>query len=211
MRRRTLLIGASVGIVGLAGAPRLGGFGRTARAQAQGGDAEITAFDRVLGDPDAPVTILEYASLTCPHCAHFHAKTLPDLKDQYLDAGKAKLVFRQFPLNQLDLRAGLLLRCAPESQYFNMANAIFGAQERWMAAPDPLSALGQIGRMVGLDQATIDACLADQAMADRIIEVAQDGQQKYGVRATPTFVIDGEVLAGDRPLADFAAAIDAAG
>src|SRR3546814_10377072 len=145
--RRTLLIGASAGAALIVAGPLLVGLSGLARAQ--DGEADITDFDRVLGQADAPVTIVEYASFTCPHCAHFHKDTLPELKSQYLDTGKAKLVFRQFPLNQLDLRAGMLLRCAPEAQYFNLAGALFQQQEQWMAAPDPIAALGQIGRTTG--------------------------------------------------------------
>ncbi len=209
MLRRTLLIGAAAGVVLLG--PGIVPFGRGAGAQAQEGSSGVTEFDRVLGDPDAPVTIFEYASFTCPHCASFHTDTLPELKSRFIDTGRAKLVFRQFPLNQVDLRAGLLLRCVAEEQYFNMAGVIFQQQRQWASASDPVAALGQIGRMAGLNQETIDACMADEAMANRIIGVAQTGQQQYGVNSTPTFVIGEEVIVGARPIEEFARAIEDAG
>ncbi|HET8726783.1 MAG TPA: DsbA family protein [Alphaproteobacteria bacterium] len=208
MLRRTLLIGASAGAALLAAGPFLLGLGRLARAQ--DGAAGITEFDQVLGDADAPVAIFEYASFTCPHCAAFHTETLPDLEAQFIESGQAKLVFRHFPLNQIDLRAGMLLRCAPEGRYFSMASVLFEQQQQWASAPDPIEALRQIGMMAGISKETIDACMADQAMADQIIEVAQAGQRQYGINSTPSFVIGDEVMVGARPLDEFAAAIDSA-
>lgn len=209
MLRRTLLIGASAGAAALAAWQFIGRRNDVAVAAAN--DAGITDFDRILGNPDAPVTILEYASLTCPHCASFHKQTLPELRSRYIDTDRAKLVFRHFPLNQLDLKAGQLLRCAPASQYYNLAGAFFESQEQWIAAGDPVAALSRIARMAGLTQQAIDQCLADDALADQIIGVAQIGQQQYGVNSTPTFVVEGKVMPGGRSIDEFAKIIDSAG
>jgi protein-disulfide isomerase len=179
-------------------------------ASAQAWDPKITDTDYVMGKADAPVTMLEFASFTCPHCAAFTNDVLPQLEKAYVDTGKVKIVFRQFPLNGLDLRAGMMARCAPREQYFNISKVLFKQQQSW-ALSDPnaaLSALAQIGGMAGLPKDKFDACLADNAVADAIIKLGQEAQADYKVNATPTFVVEGEKIEGEASFDTFKAIFD---
>jgi len=178
-----------------------------ARAQ-DGWDPGITDFDFVKGDPDAPVTLIEYASLTCGHCAAFHNDTLPALTERYLDPGHVRLVFRQFPLNRVDLQAGMLARCLPDERFFGFVDVLFRTQSDWASAQDPTASLVQLGRTAGLSDERIQACLSDEDLADRIVQVRLEAEEAYDVSATPTFVIDGEAVAGNRPLSFFAERLD---
>ena len=153
--------------------------------------------DMILGKPDAPVTIIEYASLTCPHCAHFAATTFPKIKKELIDTGKVRWVYRDFPLDRLALRAALLAHCMPKEQYFATIDVLFGSQNEWAGAPDPNAALGQIGRTAGLDQPTIEKCLGDKAGVDKIVARLQEGEQRYTLKSTPTFIINGKSESGD--------------
>jgi protein-disulfide isomerase len=157
---------------------------------------EIQPDDRIMGSADAPVTIIEYASLTCPHCAAFHTKTLPEVKSTYIDEGLARLVFRDFPLDRVALKASLLARCVPDERYFAMLGVLFSTQDDWARAADPQAALTQIGRTAGLDQATIDACLSNEAETDEIIAGIQAAQDEFKINSTPTLVINGTVHPG---------------
>ncbi|MGK9233092.1 DsbA family protein [Inquilinus limosus] len=171
-------------------------------------DPKITDTDYVMGKADAPVTMLEFASFTCPHCAAFTVNVLPQIEKDYVDTGKVKIVFRQFPLNGLDLRAGMMARCAPREQYFNISKVLFQTQQSWATASDPIAALAQIGGMAGLPKDKFDACLADNSVADAIIKLGQDAQAAYQVNATPTFVVEGEKLEGEASFDTFKAIFD---
>ena len=166
--------------------------------------------DRVLGNPNAPVTILDYSSMTCPHCATFHTETLPKIKEKYIDTGKAKLVFRDFPFDQAALRASMLARCAPPERYYPLLDVLFKSQAQWSRASDPAKALAQYGKLAGMSQETIDACMASQPLADGILQSRMVGADKYKVEATPTFVLnDGAAtISGAQSFETFAAAID---
>ncbi len=164
-----------------------------ARAQAP---VEAMLADRVIGKPDAPVTIIEFASLTCSHCAAFHKDTLPKLKENWLDTGKAKLVFRDFPLDGLALRASMMARCLPQERYFPVVDILFKNQDNWSRARDPLAALGGIGRLSGLSQEAFDACMKNEELQKAILARAFEGQQQYKVEATPSFVVQGELFRG---------------
>lgn len=170
--------------------------GLAAAQTGQAWDPKITESDYVLGKADAPVTVIEFASFTCPHCATFANDTLPQIETAYIDSGKVKLVFRQFPLNGLDLRAGMMARCAPREQYFNITKILFQTQKSWVSAEDPTAALAQIGGMAGLPKDKVDACLADNGVADAIVKGMQDAQTEYQISATPTLVVEGEKIEG---------------
>lgn len=157
---------------------------------------EIRPDDRILGNADAPVTIIEYASLTCPHCAAFATQTLPQVKTTYIDQGLARLVFRDFPLDRVALKASLLARCVPDDRYFAMLDVLFRSQNDWAGSTDPLTALAQIGRTAGLDQAKVDACLNDQAETDKIVAGIQAAQDEFKISSTPTLIINGVTHAG---------------
>jgi protein-disulfide isomerase len=149
-----------------------------------------TEQDHVLGKPDAPVTIIEYASLTCPHCAEFDKVTLPEIKKNWIDTGKAKLVFRVFPLNSLDLRAAMLASCVPEDKYFAFVDQLYQYQGNWMGARDPERALAGIGRLSGVSEDKVKTCMTDKAIEDAVVGTAYTGQTA-GVQSTPTFFING--------------------
>lgn len=187
------------------------GAGVSATARAQAVDVPAALADRVLGNPDAPVTIIDYSSLTCPHCADFHNTTLPQIKKEYLDTGKAKLIFRDFPFDQWALKASALARCAPKERYYPLLDVLFKQQNVWSRAADPAKALKQIGALAGVPEAAVDACWASKELTDGILQIQIDGSVKDKVEATPTFVINGkEKISGAQPFAAFAKAIDAA-
>lgn len=163
--------------------------------------------EQALGDPDAPVTIIEYSSLTCPHCAQFHADVLPELRERYIATGKVRLVYRDFPLDQRALAAAMLARCADPERYFGFLDVLFETQPQWARTED-LTALKQLGRLAGMSEAEMNACLQDQELADAILQMRLDAQQQYDVNSTPTFIIDGEAYAGSRGIDEFAKLID---
>lgn len=150
----------------------------------------VSAQDRLLGKPDAPVTIIEYGSLTCPHCAEFDRVTLPEIKKNWIDTGKARLVFRLFPLNQLDVHAAMLAECVPPEHYFAFIDMVYQNQSQWMQASDPQRALGNIARLAGLGEDKVKSCLADKSIQDEVVAGAF-AAQKVGVDSTPTFFING--------------------
>lgn len=160
-------------------------------------DLDKALSERVLGDPAAPIEIIEYASFTCPHCATFHNTALPKLKTEFIDTGKAKLVFRDFPLDGLAARAGMMARCVPEDRYFAVVDMLFKQQMAWATAQDPLAALSKIGRLAGLSPDMTEKCLNDEALLDGILKIRLEGQEKYDVRATPTILVNGEKADSD--------------
>lgn len=157
--------------------------------------------DMALGKADAPVTVIEYASMTCPHCARFHAETFKAFKEKYVDTGRVRLIFREFPFDGLALRASMLARCAGPDRYFPMIEVLFQQQRQWTSAKDPLAALAQIGKLGGVSQEKFDACMKNEELSNAIVQTRLEGQQKHDVNSTPTFVIDGEKHAGALTLA----------
>lgn len=173
-------------------------------------EVELFDDDRILGAADAPITIIEFSSLTCPHCANFHQNTLPLLKKSWIDTGKAKLVYRHFPLDGLALRAAAIANCVPGTAHFGFLNLLFNNQERWARAKDPVVAIGQLGKMAGLSQDKIDSCVADENEMNLILQRAQDGQEKYTVKSTPTFVVNGVMVPGFQTIEQFDAILNKA-
>ncbi len=161
-----------------------------------------------IGDPAAPVTIIEYASLTCPHCAAFHTKTLPELKKRYIDTGKVRLLLRDFPLDETALKAAVIAHCAGPERQPKFVEVFFAQQQSWARASDPLQALKQLARLGGLGAEQIDACLADKSLEDAVLQARLDGEKKYDIRSTPSFIIGGKTYAGDQSVDEFAQLID---
>ena len=157
--------------------------------------------DMALGKPDAPVTVIEYASMTCPHCARFHAETLKAFKEKYVDTGKVRLIFREFPFDGLALRASMLARCAGAERYFPMLDVLFQQQNQWTRAKDPMAALGQIGRLAGVSPQKFEACMQSEELQNAVVQNRLEGQEKHKVESTPTFVVDGEKHSGALTLA----------
>jgi protein-disulfide isomerase len=164
--------------------------------------------EQALGDPNAPVTIIEYASLTCPHCAHFHKDVLPQLKERYIATGKVRLIYRDFPLDQRALAGSILAHCAGPERYFGFLDVLFQTQGSWAGADDYLAALKRIGKLGGLTDAQMEACFADQDLTNRILQSRLDAQSQHDVSSTPTFIIGGKAYAGARDIDEFASLID---
>lgn len=151
--------------------------------------------DIVYGKPDAKIAIVEYASLTCSHCGNFHNKVLPEVKTKYLDTGKARLIFREFPLDNRALIASLLTRCAPTENAPAFVSKLFETQEDWaFAEGDPRPKLKEIGIANGLTAEKYEKCLADQALFDKLVATFSAAGRTFGINATPTIFIDGKRL-----------------
>lgn len=157
--------------------------------------AEGALPEKVMGEADAPVTIVEYASMTCPHCATFHVNTLPAIKERYIDTGKARLIFREFPFDPRAEAAFMLARCA-DDRYFPMVDVLFQQQRDWASVQDARSALLQISKLAGFSQESFEACLTDQKLLDDVRSVRAVGADDFGVEATPTFFINGGKYSG---------------
>lgn len=153
-------------------------------------DVEKAMQDRVLGSPDAPVTIIEYASMTCPHCAHFSNTILPEVKKQLVETGKARIIFRDFPLDNVAARAAAMARCADHDKYFDLVEVIFKDQDRWIQNDQPMKALAQLGTLAGMDEEYIKACISDPQLNAAILKNMQDAQKKYTIKSTPTFIFN---------------------
>ncbi|TAJ94771.1 MAG: DsbA family protein [Reyranella sp.] len=157
----------------------------------------VQAGDHVLGDPKAPITVIEYASLTCSHCAHFHTQILPEIKKKWIDTGKVKLVYRDFPLDQVAAKAAQIAECAGNDKYFGVIDIIFRGQPQWATATDPLAELAKPLRIAGMGENEIKACLANDAMSNAVIKDYQGGEA-MGVNSTPTLFINGQLYRGSR-------------
>ncbi len=151
--------------------------------------------DHVLGRPDAPVTIIEYASMTCSHCATFDVKTFPLLKERYIDAGKVRFIFREFPLDPLAAAAFMLARCLGDDKYFAAVHALFAQQETWVVK-QPLPPLMSLAKQFGMSQQQFEQCLSNQKMLEQLEAERNRAAQLFGVSSTPTFFINGEIQRG---------------
>ncbi len=169
------------------------------------------AGDIVLGKAEAPVTLIEYASLSCPHCAHFHKEILPELKKQYIDTGKAKLYFRHFPLNAPALRAAQLVDCADVGQREKFLDVLFELQGQWATGDDYQAQLKQIAAVGGIDGARFDSCMADKHGEERIVAIRKRGADEAQVDATPTLFINGVKYQGGPDVDAIGKSIDAVG
>jgi protein-disulfide isomerase len=166
--------------------------------------------DMYLGKPDAKVTVIEYASLSCPHCANFNKEVLPKIKADYIDKGLVRWIFRDYPLNRPAFQAAILAHCASPVRYFSLVDQLFQSQDYWLTQSDPLTALKQIGASVGVDDKAFEACLNDETLKNKILTRVQEANDKYKVDATPTFVIKGTTHAGELPYDDFKKLLDQA-
>jgi protein-disulfide isomerase len=171
--------------------------------------AEGPLPDIVVGDPNAPVTIVEYASMTCGHCANFHENSYPAIKADYLDTGKAKLIIREFPFDPRALGAFMLARCTgDDAKRTAMIDVLFDQQDQWARAENASTALLNIAKLAGFTQESFTACLNNKELQQQIVETQERGQQEFGVDATPTFFINGDKYAGSLPADQMAAIIE---
>jgi protein-disulfide isomerase len=170
---------------------------------------DVKEDDKVLGNADAPVTIVEYFSLGCIHCKNFHETILPKLKTEYIDTGKVRLVFRDFPLDGISFGAALVTRCVNDLAYFAMVDTLFKQQETWHV-DNGMAQLANIVKGAGMDQAALDACLNNQANKDKIVALQKEATDTFKINSTPTFFINDRVLTGVSEYEAFKATIDGA-
>ncbi len=166
--------------------------------------------EKSIGDAEAPVTIVEHSSLTCGHCASFHRDTLPQIKETYVDTGKVRLVYRDFPIGQLALLAAMLPHCAGEDRYFGFLEVLFRSQDAWARSQNPLAELERVAQQGGMSKKDFESCLNNEELYQAIRERAGDDEVRYGVRATPTFRVNGEKITGSLPFEEFQEAIEGA-
>ena len=163
--------------------------------------------DVMIGSDKAPVTVIEYASMTCPHCAHFEETTLPELKKRYIDTGKVRYVMREFPLDALAAAGFMLARCAGPGKYETVVETLFAKQADWVVAK-PIEPLMAIAKQFGFTEESFNACLANQKVLDDIQAVRDHAVSKLAVNSTPTFFINGKRLVGDLSIEVMAKEID---
>ena len=179
-----------------------------APAPAQGQDAVLAArlAERSIGRQDAPVTVIEYFSLTCGHCAAFHRDTLPQVKRDLVESGRLRIVYRDFPLDQTGLMAAMVARALPAERYDAFIGTLFATQDRWAfnRNADPRVELFRIAALAGMSRETFDAVIADEALARGIMEARVAGQTAHNVTSTPTFVFGIRVVPGNMPFDRFA-------
>jgi protein-disulfide isomerase len=156
----------------------------------------LTPDDRILGKSDAPITIVEYASMTCPHCAHFATDVLPQLQQKWIDSGKAKLIMRDYPLDEPALRAAMIARCEPADKFYPFVETLFAQQRQWVLAKDYQGELAKLALLSGMNKTKFDACLANKSVEDQVLQSRLVATQKLGVNSTPTFYINGTKFDG---------------
>ena len=192
------------------------GFAPALMTPAAADDAAVSAADLADAGPDgdimigsdkAPVTVIEYASMTCPHCAHFSAETFPELKKRYIDTGKVRYTLRAFPLDALAAAGFMLARCAGNDKYMPMVETLFAKQVDWVVK-EPLPPLKEIAKQFGMTEDSFNACLANQKGLDGIQAVRDHAVDKLGVNSTPTFFINGKKFIGDLSIDQMAKEID---
>ncbi len=159
--------------------------------------------EMIMGDPNAPNTIIEYSSLTCPHCASFHRDTLPELKAKYIDTGKAKLVIREFPLDRAAWTAAVVARCLDKSKFFPFIEILFEQQSVWAGGERPIDGLFNIAKLTGMTREQFDACIGNQKLTDEVLAVRTRGSEKFNVESTPSFFINGKILRGQHSIEAF--------
>ena len=186
-----------------------GAAGNTAAATSSGpAILNVTPDDEVMGKSDAPVTMIEYASLTCPHCAHFEVDIFPQIKSTYIDTGKLRFVFRDFPLDALAVRAAVLAHCAGHERFFGFLQVLFQNQPTWEQADKPEDALAGIAKLGGIGKDQFDHCMADDLLTKRVSQSRLDAEQNLEIESTPTFFINGNKISGAQPFEAFQKVID---
>ena len=191
------------------GLPNLG----VAEAQSAEEVDKSLVIEMTMGDENAPLKVTEYASFTCPHCKNFHENTFKEFKANYIDTGKVHFTYREVYFDRFGLWAGMVARCGGPERYFGIADLIYSQQATWTKGENPgaiADNLVKIGKTAGLTTAELDACLQDGALAQAMIAVYEENRDADGIRSTPTFVIDGEVVAGDQPYPAFSLLLDEA-
>lgn len=166
--------------------------------------------ERIMGDINAPVTVIEYASLTCPHCAHFATTVLPQVKAKLVETGRMRLIFRDFPLDAMAMKAAKLAKCAPQDKYFDFIEVIFRNRDRWLTSDNPEGSLMQLGALTGMTDEYMKMCMGSAELENAILQVVSDAQQKFVIKSTPTFVFEygAESFAGAQDVSKFEEVVD---
>lgn len=192
------------------------GEAQPAQTGEQSGEAAATVEDEgyamgdiVLGDPDAPLTVIEYASFTCPHCGNFAVNTFPEVKEKYIDTGKVKFILREVYFDQYGLWASMVARCGGEKGFYPLVETFLETQSTWTRAPDIGSAIQQVGRRAGLSAARLEACLSDRDFAKELLAAYQQNMEADEIKSTPTFLIGGEKVTGALSFEEFSGLLDA--
>lgn len=226
-RRELLVGGLAVGLVGCSEAEDISSTDHNdsmgtdpittsaADVPAADGDVDMAEVlkesplkEREMGDANAPVTIVEYMSMTCPHCANFHANTFKDIEKLYIETGKVRFIMREFPFDPRAAAAIMLARCAPEEQFFPMVDMLFQQQSTWARAEDARAALFKLTKLAGFTQETFNSCLTNQQLLDDVTEVRNRGANDFGIQSTPSFIVNGKRYSGDMSVEAMSALID---
>lgn len=204
MQRRNMILGgfALLGLGGWALTSNMGGNSTAialmpgaANAQSTSGDVDTsTIVDMMQGNPDAAVTVTEYASFTCPHCAAFHAGPYKQLRADFIDTGKINFIYREVYFDRPGLWASMVARCGGQEKFFGIADLIYKGQSEWARAGEPaaiVDELRKIGRLAGLDKDTLEACLQDAKQAQTLVAWYQENGERDEITSTPSFLING--------------------
>ena len=171
---------------------------------------DITEKDFVIGNEDAKITIIEYASLSCSHCADFHVNTLETLKKEYIDTGKVKMVFRDYPFNYPALLGSMVLRCIPKNYRYDYMNALFKLQPDWVNKKNKktIQELYKIMQSGGMTKEEYDACIYNTELENEILEGVMEAQNQFNIKSTPSFIINGKLIEGNKSIKEFRQIID---
>jgi protein-disulfide isomerase len=202
--RRFLLAGMTGFAATLAAAPLL----QLASLPAAAAATWEKPGDMAVGAPEAPISMIEYFSLTCQHCRDFHTKTFPHLKTNFIDTGKVRFIARDFPLNRPALDAAILAQCAGPKRYFAFIETLFNTFDSWTRSADYIKALGQLGQLGGVSAAQFEDCRGDAALEAKIFATMLDAQETYDVKSTPTFIINGKTHEGGMHIDSLAKTLD---
>ena len=171
---------------------------------------DITEKDFVIGNEEAKITIIEYASLSCSHCADFHVNTLETLKKEYIDTGKVKMVFRDYPFNYPALLGSMVLRCIPENYRYDYMNALFKLQTDWVNKKNKktIQELYKIMQSGGMTKDEYDACIYNTDLENEILKGVMEAQNQFNIKSTPSFIINGKLIEGNKSIKEFRQIID---
>jgi len=170
----------------------------------------LTEDDFIIGNNNAPITIIEYASMSCSHCANFHNNTLPDIKKEYIDTGKVKFVFRDFPYNYPALLGSMVVRCIPSEVRYDYMNALYKLQNMWVVKENAITSqeLYKIMQTGGMTKENFDTCISNADLENKILQEVIAAQSEFNIRSTPSFLINGDLLEGDKSIKVFRQILD---
>ena len=169
--------------------------------------SEASLQELSIGDDNAPITIIEYASMTCSHCADFHTETYPDLKEDYIEKGQVKFIFREFPLDKLSMATSMLARCVDNSISLAFIDILFQNRNKWYS-DNAITELKNLSKQAGLSSEDFDQCLNNQGLLDQLIMQKENAVKEFQINSTPSFIINGKVISGNKPYSYFKSEIE---